>query len=434
MGGCGMKTVGGRVGRRGFTLIELLVVISIIGVLVGLLLPAIQSARAAARRTQCQNNMRNVALGILGYANLYGKFPPAGVITDDPKKKNPGRPPIDVPRSLGIVSWHDPKCTPDGLEVPMYNWVVEILPFIDEQELSDSWSRTGPGSGGGSVPFSYLNPTIVQPGQPSNYQISSTPLAVLRCPDDLTAIPGQGNLSYVVNGGFSIWTALPIGWKASAMDGQPMPYAYDDSGMRWASPTQGWGGNVNVCKRMGMMFLEDYGDYGPSPTPAQWNTRTTFAAITDGASNTILLSENTMAGAGTPSTYSKNTETNWAAPLATFCMFIGPPDVCGADGQCISGMLQPDSGGNDGPGWAQANRVGTYENINYGQNLTIEGSFPFSNSGHAGGCNMAFCDGAVRFISAKIDGTVYSKLITPAGSKLPLYARQFPISQDDFVP
>ena len=98
------------------------------------------------------------------------------------------------------------------------------------------------------------------------------------------------------------------------------------------------------------------------------------------------------------------------------------------------GVAAAPGGGVDGPGWGLANRVGTFANINFGQNLTIEGSFPFSNSGHAGGCNMAFCDGAVRFIPATIDGTVYAKLITPAGSKLPTYARQFPVSQDDFVP
>jgi len=180
------------------------------------------------------------------------------------------------------------------------------------------------------------------------------------------------------------------------------------------------------------MFLEDYGPYGPSPGQVRWNVRTTFATITDGATNTLLLSENTLAGAGSPSPYSKNTETNWATPLATFCMFFGPPIVCGTDGQCISGQLQP-QGILDGPGWALANRAGTSANINFGQNLTIKGSFPFSNSGHAGGCNMAFCDGAVRFIPATIDGTVYAKIITPAGSRLPLYARQFAVSQDSFA-
>jgi prepilin-type N-terminal cleavage/methylation domain-containing protein/prepilin-type processing-associated H-X9-DG protein len=426
----------GRSGRRGFTLIELLVVMGIIGVLVGLLLPAVQAARAAGRRTQCQNNMRNVALGLVGYINVYNKFPTAGVISDDPQKINPGKPPIDVPRSTGIVSWHDPICTPDSAEVPMYNWVVEILPFIDQQDLASAWNRTGPDSSGkNQVPYSYLNTTSTTPGQPSNYEISTTALGVLRCPDDTTIQPGQGNLSYVVNGGFSLWRALPLGWTGSAVDGQPTANSYDYSGMRWASGPQGWGGNVNVCKKLGVMFLEDYGPFGSSPAQMPYNVRTTFPMITDGTTNTLLLSENTLAGAGSPSSYSKNVETNWAAPLASFCIFIGPPAVCGSDGQCISGSLQPQGGGVDGPGWGMANRTGTFMNINYAQNagLTIEGSFPFSNSGHSGGCNMAFCDGAVRFIPATIDGTVYAKIITPAGSKLPIYARQYPVSQDAFA-
>jgi prepilin-type processing-associated H-X9-DG protein len=111
---------------------------------------------------------------------------------------------------------------------------------------------------------------------------------------------------------------------------------------------------------------------------------------------------------------------------------MGSDNVCGPNGYCYTAPLQPQRD-TDGPGWALANEPGTYENINFGQILTIKGSFPFSNSAHPGGCNMAFCDGAVRFISATIDGTVYAKILTPAGSKLPIYARQLPVSQDAFV-
>ena len=409
-------------------------VISIIGVLVGLLLPAIQSAREAGRRTQCQNNMRNIALGILGYANVYGKFPPAGVISDDPNKQNPGKPPIDVPRNQGIVSWHDPVCTPDSLEVPMYNWVVEILPYIDQQDLANAWARTGPDSGGGIVPV-LVPEHDDRAGRASRATTRSArrALAVLRCPDDTTAQPGQGNLSYVVNGGFSLWTALPIGWTPRRSTASRRPTRTMTPGC--AGPRRRRAGGER--QRLQEAGRDVPRGLRPLRAVARARCHGTCGrrspAITDGTTNTILLSENTLAGAGSPSIYSKNTETNWATPLATFCMFFGPPSVCGTAGQCIGGMLQPQAGNVDGPGWALANHVGTYANINFGQNLTIEGSFPFSNSGHSGGCNMAFCDGGVRFISATIDGTVYSKIITPAGSKLPIYARQYPVSQDAFV-
>ena len=88
--------------------------------------------------------------------------------------------------------------------------------------------------------------------------------------------------------------------------------------------------------------------------------------------------------------------------------------------------------GKDGGTWALANKIGFYSNINGGQSGGYEGAYPYSNSAHPGGCNMGFCDGAVRLIRDTIDGIVYSKLITPQGSKAPPFCRQLPVNQDAF--
>src|SRR5271170_1679395 len=107
--------------RRGFTLIELLVVISIIGVLVGLLLPAIGAAREAGRRAQCQSNMHNVTLGILGYVNQKNVFPPAGEFCEDATTASTVNP--ANPATSGILTWL-PGATPNTNCIPMYSWVV----------------------------------------------------------------------------------------------------------------------------------------------------------------------------------------------------------------------------------------------------------------------------------------------------------------------
>ncbi|QDU61055.1 hypothetical protein Pan216_19080 [Planctomycetes bacterium Pan216] len=102
--------------RVGFTLVELLVVIAIIGVLVGLLLPAVQQARESARRSQCQNNLKQLGQAMHNYHEAHGILPFG---------------------AMGDLS-QTPACsTPGGCES---TWMVMILPYIDQQSLYDKFS------------------------------------------------------------------------------------------------------------------------------------------------------------------------------------------------------------------------------------------------------------------------------------------------------
>ena len=410
-------------GRKGFTLIELLVVLSIIGVLVGLLLPAIQAARAAGRRAKCQSNLHNLVIGILGYVNDFNEFPSSGKFCEDQttaKDLTSPPPPADDP-AFTVISQQFLATLPvvSGRQgIPMRSWVVPILPYIDNQELFNQWSEFN--GGAGAVAFS--DPAIYGANVVSNLALGSTDIGVLVCPDDNTIVKGQGNLSYVVNGGFTIYHAWSSGWTInSSGTGGP-------TRMPWAVSGSNWATEVAVNRLLGVFFSESVFPPG-IVIKIPWNVRTTIAGLVDGASNTLMISENTLTGVSSaPTPYSNGLPTNWANPMANFTSFIGGSAVC--NNGCTSGGLAP-QGGADGAGWALSNITPT--NINGGQGLSIEGSYPFSNSAHGGGCNMGFCDGGVRFIRSTIDGTVYSKIITPQGSKLPPFCRQLPVSQDAFA-
>ncbi|MDD4788463.1 MAG: DUF1559 domain-containing protein [Pirellulales bacterium] len=106
----------GRGGMRGeiggFTLVELLVVIAIIGILIALLLPAVQAAREAARRSQCTNNLKQLSLAMHNYHDTFSVFPPG---------------------SLGDPSWTGSYNVTDG----HFGWPVFILPFVEQQALQE---------------------------------------------------------------------------------------------------------------------------------------------------------------------------------------------------------------------------------------------------------------------------------------------------------
>jgi prepilin-type N-terminal cleavage/methylation domain-containing protein len=146
--------------HAGFTLIELLVVISVIGVLVGLLLPAVQSAREAARRMQCTNNLKQIVLATHGYVDVWATLPRDGFL----------QPPF---AGSGLYD-------PTGQPYVSGGVFVLLLPYLDQRPLYDAMN------------FDLHVWTAI------NATISATGLSTLWCPSD----PGVGNPRTLPDGSF----------------------------------------------------------------------------------------------------------------------------------------------------------------------------------------------------------------------------------------
>lgn len=109
--------------KNGFTLVELLVVIAIIGILIGMLLPAVQQVREAARRTQCLNKMRQLGLALHNYESAFKAFPPSRSEPDD----------LIVPST---------RTANPGAETSFQSWTTLILPYIEQGNLADTFDFT----------------------------------------------------------------------------------------------------------------------------------------------------------------------------------------------------------------------------------------------------------------------------------------------------
>lgn len=232
--------------RQAFTLLELLVAISIVGMLLALLLPAVMRSRATARRAQCSNNLRNVGLGILGTTEAHGRFPAAGNF------------------STAGATYH--------------SWVVNLLPWIERGDIASQWQF--------DTPF-YGSP---------NGPLSAIQIGVLVCPDADAQLNGRGNLSYVVNGGFG-WTEpqdCPVAMNAMGSAGvQTVSFDLNGNGVTCPAVAQqdGSPSDRTLYFQTGLFFAENW------PVGSGTVRHHSLDTVKDGLSRTVMIAENLRGGA-----------------------------------------------------------------------------------------------------------------------------------------
>lgn len=264
--------------RQAFTLVELLVVIAIIGILVGLLLPAVQAAREAARRMQCQNNMKQLGLAAHNFASAYNRFPPGFV-------------------GMGVA---DAASGPDWENRTYIGHLVFLFPYMEANNLYDLWAAKrviSPDSNGANVATAdrwryarWVEPTSPFDPAQSLWNEHQFRVSTLLCPTD----DAYGN-------SFAIGTELRTTSGGATMHG-------------WLEPTQL--GRTNYLGTAGQLGIGI-----PSRDPFKGvfyaNSKTKFGDIIDGTSNTLLFGEVTGAfqdpvrGTGRDWSFSWNAGPNW---------------------------------------------------------------------------------------------------------------------------
>jgi prepilin-type N-terminal cleavage/methylation domain-containing protein/prepilin-type processing-associated H-X9-DG protein len=269
--------------RTAFSLIELLVVIAIIGVLLGLLLPAVQMVRAAAARMQCQNNLKQIALAAHNYESANGVFPPGLNVSPNSTDPNPNfnfLPPWAGPYT-GSLAYLLPYMDQDNVYRQLYNFNPPGAGL--EPGALFLLNGTCPAWAYGFGPFDFADQNILPSqinGTGAGYpKAANAKIKAYLCPAD------PGTRAEVVVDGAEISTTLPVGW-----------YVFID----WVFNVPGYGAELGRTNYVGVGGASGLVPTGSPPSNLIWapytgiyyeNSRTKITDITDGTSNTLAFGE-----------------------------------------------------------------------------------------------------------------------------------------------
>lgn len=343
--------------RRGFTLVELLVVIAIIGILIGMLLPAVQQVREAARRTECLNHLRQNGLAVLNYESANRRFPSSGA--------NRG--------AMWGATW-DYGASKPTTNIEIAGSFYQILPFLEQTSVAQLRSGYGPY---GVYPMAV--PAIVSPLHGEVFSEMTVP--TYNCPSRagerfLTMI-SEGGLRFALTDYASFFLdqsmtedlgpgtdadLLPA-WQGSGT----MAFQWDNAPEEQDESKHIW---VGIIAKGGHLSGSSLRDFRKQP-------RVTFASVRDGASNTMVYAES---GARSVDYH----------PVDNISLRDGQFDA--SNWACVRG-------------WAWGKKIHS-DSDDTGFNQQEEGF----GSPHPGTCSVLLGDGSTRSVSKQITVLEFYKL------------------------
>lgn len=366
------RLVGVRPARRGFTLVELLVVISIIGMLAALLLPAVNQAREAGRRSVCTNNQRQIGLAIFQYDQKQGRYP-------------------------GYVN---AQAVSSGQASRPVGWLFSLMTYLERNDINDNYGT--PSLTSGNAVFNFGNSQLIGP-----YYAPNLRLKIAICPSDAraetknagSAHESQAGCSYVVNCGMKDFDPTYGTSPSFAQDsnGNPIPRDWPGNGVfHFNYPYLYTGTTPSTLGDV--LYTSAPSTLGGGSGEPLTSVSSSFVSSGDGTSTTLMMSENVDSG-------------QWTNVWESRVGFVWQAGLNGTAPAPVTF-----TGDNIG-GLASTNKSLLYINQNVGLVDSSTGfdtyAYARPSAYHPGGVVATFCDAHTTFINETIDYGVYAQLMTP---------------------